>query len=143
MYPHEGAATSIGSHWFPRKKHYTGRRASISTLAQNIIAEDPSVLGPGDLILKDKERIQPKAGALTELSRTLEIDSIRGFRKNFWRITFAKAGTVTCFSVPREPLAAGRAGRGVALQFRFPASNIGWPDGISLPSNLSRVQALF
>jgi len=31
---------------------------------QQIIAKDPSILGLGDLILKDKERIQPKAGRL-------------------------------------------------------------------------------
>jgi len=29
---------------------------------QEVIAKDPSILGLGDLILKDKERIQPKAG---------------------------------------------------------------------------------
>jgi len=31
---------------------------------QEIIANDPSILGLGDLILKDKERIHPKAGRL-------------------------------------------------------------------------------
>lgn len=31
---------------------------------QKIIGDDPSVLGLGDLILKDKERIQPRAGRL-------------------------------------------------------------------------------
>jgi hypothetical protein len=31
---------------------------------QEVIAEDPSILGLGDLILKDKERIHPKAGRL-------------------------------------------------------------------------------
>lgn len=31
---------------------------------QNIISSDPTVLGLGDLILKDKERIQPNAGRL-------------------------------------------------------------------------------
>lgn len=31
---------------------------------QEIIAEDPSILGLGDLILKDKERIQPSSGRL-------------------------------------------------------------------------------
>ena len=31
---------------------------------QNRIAEDPSLLGLGDLILKDKERLQPRAGRL-------------------------------------------------------------------------------
>jgi hypothetical protein len=31
---------------------------------QDRIAENPSILGLGELILKDKERIQPKAGRL-------------------------------------------------------------------------------
>ena len=31
---------------------------------QQRIAEDPSILGLGDLILKDKERFQPRAGRL-------------------------------------------------------------------------------
>src|SRR3972149_6329417 len=31
---------------------------------QEKIAEDPSILGLGDVILKDKERIQPRAGRL-------------------------------------------------------------------------------
>ena len=31
---------------------------------QERIAEDPSILGLGDLILKDKERLQPRAGRL-------------------------------------------------------------------------------
>lgn len=31
---------------------------------QNVIAEDPGIIGLGDLVLKDKERIQPKAGRL-------------------------------------------------------------------------------
>ena len=31
---------------------------------QDRLAEDPSILGLGDLILKDKERVQPKAGRL-------------------------------------------------------------------------------
>lgn len=31
---------------------------------QNIIADDPSVLGLGDLVLRDRERIQPRAGRL-------------------------------------------------------------------------------
>ena len=32
--------------------------------AQDRIASDPSVLGLGDLVLRDKERIQPRAGRL-------------------------------------------------------------------------------
>ena len=31
---------------------------------QEIIAEEPSIIGLGDLVLKDKERIQPRAGRL-------------------------------------------------------------------------------
>lgn len=31
---------------------------------QKLIAEDPTILGLGDLILRDKERVQPKAGRL-------------------------------------------------------------------------------
>jgi len=39
---------------------------------QKIIADDPSVLGLGDLILKDKERIQPRAGRLDLLLQDSE-----------------------------------------------------------------------
>ena len=39
---------------------------------QEIIAEDPSILGLGDLILKDKERIQPRAGRLDLLLQDSE-----------------------------------------------------------------------
>jgi predicted transport protein len=31
---------------------------------QNLIAEDPSIVGLGDLVLRDRERIQPRAGRL-------------------------------------------------------------------------------
>jgi hypothetical protein len=37
---------------------------------QRVIAGDPSILGLGDLVLKDKERIQPKAGRLDLLLQT-------------------------------------------------------------------------
>ena len=39
---------------------------------QERIAEDPSLLGLGDLILKDKERIQPRAGRLDLLLQDAE-----------------------------------------------------------------------
>ena len=39
---------------------------------QDRIAEDPSVLGLGDLVLKDKERILPKAGRLDLLFQDIE-----------------------------------------------------------------------
>ncbi len=42
---------------------------------QDIIAENPSILGLGDLILKDKERIHPKAGRLDLLFQDSEADS--------------------------------------------------------------------
>jgi len=41
---------------------------------QKIIAETPSILGLGDLILKDKERIHPKAGRLDLLLQDSESD---------------------------------------------------------------------
>ena len=31
---------------------------------QNLVAEDPSIVGLGDLVLRDKERMQPRAGQL-------------------------------------------------------------------------------
>ncbi len=53
------------------KKIHKPERISISKLEgineksiQEIIADDPSIIGLGDLVLKDKERIQPKAGRL-------------------------------------------------------------------------------
>ncbi len=39
---------------------------------QAMIAEDPSIIGLGDLILKDKERIQPRAGRLDLLMQDPE-----------------------------------------------------------------------
>jgi len=39
---------------------------------QDRIAEDPSILGLGDVILKDKERIQPRAGRLDLLLQDVE-----------------------------------------------------------------------
>lgn len=39
---------------------------------QDRIAEDPTILGLGDLVLKDKERIQPRAGRLDLLLQDLE-----------------------------------------------------------------------
>lgn len=44
---------------------------------QDLIAEDPSILGLGDLILKDKERLQPRAGRLDLLLQ--DPDSNRRF----------------------------------------------------------------
>jgi hypothetical protein len=53
------------------KKIHKPERIPISKLEgineksiQDIIADDPSIIGLGDLVLKDKERIQPKAGRL-------------------------------------------------------------------------------
>ena len=47
---------------------------------QDRIAEDPSILGLGDVIIKDKERSQPRAGRLdllfqeAEASRRYEVE---------------------------------------------------------------------
>lgn len=43
-------------------------------IIQEKIADDPSILGLGDLILKDKERIQPRAGRLDLLFQDPEIN---------------------------------------------------------------------
>lgn len=42
---------------------------------QERIAEDPSILGLGDLVLKDKERSQPRAGRLDLLCQGAELTS--------------------------------------------------------------------
>ena len=39
---------------------------------QNLIADDPSILGLGDLVLRDKERVQPRAGRLDLLLQDLD-----------------------------------------------------------------------
>ena len=44
---------------------------------QKIIADDPSIIGLGDLILKDKERLQPRAGRLDLLLQ--DSDSTRRY----------------------------------------------------------------
>jgi hypothetical protein len=41
---------------------------------RDIIAKDPSILGLGDLVLKETERMQPKAGRLDLLFQDAEID---------------------------------------------------------------------
>lgn len=42
---------------------------------QNVIADDPAILGLGELVLKDKERMQPKAGRLDLLLHDPESDT--------------------------------------------------------------------
>ena len=39
---------------------------------QDKIADDPAILGLGDVILKDRERVQPKAGRLDLLLQDLD-----------------------------------------------------------------------
>ncbi len=39
---------------------------------QTVIAEDPSILGLGDLVLRDRERVQPRAGRLDLLLQDIE-----------------------------------------------------------------------
>ncbi len=41
---------------------------------QNVIAENPEIIGLGDLILKDKERLQPRAGRLDILLQDPELN---------------------------------------------------------------------
>ena len=54
--------SAIGSHAEYREKW-----------VQERIAEDPSILGLGDLVLKDKERSQPRAGRLDLLFQDAEL----------------------------------------------------------------------
>lgn len=44
---------------------------------QNLLAEDPSILGLGDLVLRDRERVQPRAGRLDLLLQ--DPDSLRRY----------------------------------------------------------------
>lgn len=37
---------------------------SMRSWVQDLISNDPSILGLGDLVLRDRERIQPRAGRL-------------------------------------------------------------------------------
>ncbi len=46
-------------------------------MVQDRIAETPALLGLGDLILKDKERIHPNAGRLELLFQDIEPDHHR------------------------------------------------------------------
>ena len=48
----------------PEKVFLQNHKEITEKLIQQKIAEDPSIIGLGDLILKDKERIQPRAGRL-------------------------------------------------------------------------------
>ena len=56
----------------PEKVWLKGHSELNEKWVQEIIAEDPSILGLGDLILKDKERIQPRAGRLDLLLQDSE-----------------------------------------------------------------------
>lgn len=48
----------------PKKINLLNHPALNEKWVQEVIANDPSILGLGELILRDKERIQPKAGRL-------------------------------------------------------------------------------
>ncbi len=56
----------------PEKIRLKGHPILNEKWVQDRIAEDPSVLGLGDLVLKDKERIHPKAGRLDLLFQDIE-----------------------------------------------------------------------
>lgn len=56
----------------PEKISMKGHAELNEKWVQDIIAKDPSILGLGDLVLKDKERIQPKAGRLDLLLQDAE-----------------------------------------------------------------------
>ena len=56
----------------PEKLNLLTHKELNETWVQKIIADDPTILGLGDLILKDKERIHPKAGRLDLLLQDVE-----------------------------------------------------------------------
>lgn len=56
----------------PEKLSLLTHKVLNETWVQKVIAEDPTILGLGDLILKDKERIHPKAGRLDILLQDAE-----------------------------------------------------------------------
>lgn len=64
----------------PDKLSLLTHKQLTETWVQKVIADDPSILGLGDVILKDKERIHPKAGRLdillqdTESKRRYEVE---------------------------------------------------------------------
>src|SRR6478735_3606441 len=56
----------------PEKLNLLTHKTLNETWVQQVIADDPTILGLGDLILKDKERIHPKAGRLDLLLQDSE-----------------------------------------------------------------------
>ncbi len=56
----------------PEKLNLLTHKQLNKTWVQQVIADDPAILGLGDLILKDKERIHPKAGRLDLLLQDAE-----------------------------------------------------------------------
>jgi len=56
----------------PERIYLSGHPELNERWVQERIAEDPSILGLGDLVLKDKERIQPHAGRLDLLCQEAE-----------------------------------------------------------------------
>jgi len=56
----------------PEKLNLLTHKVLNENWVQQVIAEDPTILGLGDLILKDKERVHPKAGRLDLLLQDVE-----------------------------------------------------------------------
>lgn len=56
----------------PEKLNLITHKTLNESWVQEVIAQDPTILGLGDLILKDKERIHPKAGRLDLLLQDAE-----------------------------------------------------------------------
>lgn len=56
----------------PEKLNLKNHPEITEKMIQEIIAEDPSMIGLGDLVLKDKERSQPRSGRLDLLMQDLD-----------------------------------------------------------------------
>ena len=54
---------------------------------QDVIAEDPSILGIGDVVLKDKERVHRNAGRLDLLLLMRWL--MTNFQKTVWTVLFS------------------------------------------------------
>jgi len=58
----------------PEKVSLKDHKILTESWLQDVIAENPEIIGLGDLVLKDKERKQPRAGRLDILLQDSEIN---------------------------------------------------------------------
>jgi len=81
----------------PEKLNLLTHKIFNESWVQQVIAEDPYILGLGNLILKDKERIHPKAGRLDLLF--ISIMDWRNRQINKLQKTLVKHGVENVVSI--------------------------------------------